>query len=344
MSQKIFIIGSMSQADEIQKQAEYYQFQVENEVRYVKPEPDKTFSQLVADCFENILWADRVYIISKPDGSIGEGIIYEKEFARRTGKKIKILTRDISKYENPIEYAKNQAILEQVRDMVKRQLEFNKTGHGMNHIDRVVALSYQFADAIPYRNAFELELTALLHDVDDYKLQAGYNKSSHAKSILDTVNIPGITKSIVLENIDAIGYSKRLAGRVPETVEAKIVSDADMCDALGATGILRLQEYALNNGGKFFVRDCFPDDHTNMESYREARHEKGKISVCHMFDKILKLKDLMLTRPGQEEAMKRHQFMVEFLHQFFNEEDEPEWTKYLDAFLEKTSKPRFSPN
>lgn len=56
-------------------------------------------------------------------------------------------------------------------------------------------------------------------------------------------------------------------------------------------------------------------------------------SVCHMFEKILKLKDLMLTNSGKEEAIKRHKIVVDFLYHLFSEENAPEWTEYLDKFI-----------
>ena len=51
-----------------------------------------------------------------------------------------------------------------------------------------------------------------------------------------------------------------------------------------------------------------------------------------MSEKLLKLKDLMMTKSGYEEAIKRHQVIVDFLYQFFEEEDVPEWKEYLDKF------------
>ena len=56
-------------------------------------------------------------------------------------------------------------------------------------------------------------------------------------------------------------------------------------------------------------------------------------AVSHMFDKILKLKNLMLTESGKKEAASRHQFVVDFLFHFFDEEDVPEWTEYLKTYL-----------
>ena len=49
--------------------------------------------------------------------------------------------------------------------------------------------------------------------------------------------------------------------------------------------------------------------------------------------KILKLKNLMLTKSGKEEAKSRHQIIVDFLYHLFDEENVPEWTRYLNEYL-----------
>ena len=50
-------------------------------------------------------------------------------------------------------------------------------------------------------------------------------------------------------------------------------------------------------------------------------------------EKILKLKDLMLTDSGKEESKNRHQIVVDFLYHLFNEENAPEWIEYLNNYL-----------
>lgn len=51
-------------------------------------------------------------------------------------------------------------------------------------------------------------------------------------------------KERVLDEIKTIGYNKRLNGITPITLEGRIVSDADMCDGIGATGIIRCYQYS----------------------------------------------------------------------------------------------------
>jgi hypothetical protein len=52
-----------------------------------------------------------------------------------------------------------------------------------------------------------------------------------------------------------------------------------------------------------------------------------------MFEKILKLKGLMLTNSGKKEAGNRHEIIIQILYQLFDEENADDWKKYLDEYL-----------
>ena len=177
-----------------------------------------------------------------------------------------------------------------------------------------------------------VSLIALLHDVDDYKLFGMDNAENltNAKKIMEDCKVDKNIQEQVCLALNNIGYSKRLKGCCPITIEGKIVSDADMCDALGANGILRVYTYSMKNGKPFFNKDIFPIEDITAEKYTKRCADS---SVCHMFEKVLKLKDLMLTKSGKEEAKSRHQIVVDFLYHLFQEENAPEWTNYLNKYL-----------
>lgn len=84
----IYIIGSLSQSNHIKQIADNIK---DANVKYVRPETDKTFSECVSTCFDNIEWADSIYAVLKPDGTIGQGVTYELEYAKRLNKEIKFV-------------------------------------------------------------------------------------------------------------------------------------------------------------------------------------------------------------------------------------------------------------
>lgn len=107
-----------------------------------------------------------------------------------------------------------------------------------------------------------------------------------------------------------------------------IVSDADMCDASGAHGLLRCYAYSMKIKQPFFNRELFPIENISHEKYTTY----DSTSVNHLFEKILKLKDYMLTDVGKKEATKRHLTVVNFLKVYFNEEKADEWLEYLKQY------------
>lgn len=222
----------------------------------------------------------------------------------------------------------------QIRTQVQQLLGQDNSGHDMAHIDRVLSLSLRFATR-ENANQDVVALIALLHDVDDYKLFGAESAQNltNASSILEQVTCSkDDVKRQVLSAIGAIGYGKRLDGLQPATLEGKIVSDADMCDALGATGLFRLYRYNLAHGYPVFDRGFYPSLDMSTAEYAATRK---RTVISHMFEKLLRLKDLMLTDSGKAEAATRHEIMVEFLYHFFREENAPEWIDYLTNYLQK---------
>lgn len=222
-------------------------------------------------------------------------------------------------------------MIEKVKKQVYELLNKDNSGHGNDHIDRVLELSLKFAQK-ETANKDVVALIALLHDVDDYKLFGEENAENltNAKSIMNKANVPNDIQNQVLSSLKCIGYSKLLKGFRPTTIEGKIVSDADMCDALGVNGVLRVYKYSMKNGKPFFDKNVFPIEDMTADKYTRKCADS---SVCHIFEKILKLKDLMMTESGKKEAQERHQIVVDILYHLFEEENTPEWTEYLNDYL-----------
>ena len=222
-------------------------------------------------------------------------------------------------------------MIDEVRKQVYELLNKDNSGHGNDHIDRVLDLSLRFAQKEDADKEI-VSLIALLHDVDDYKLFGRENAENltNATRIMNEANVQDNIQIQVLTSIKSIGYSNLLKGIRPVTVEGKIVSDADMCDALGVNGILRVYKYSMKNGKPFFDRNIFPIEDMTAEQYTKKCADS---SVCHIFEKILKLKDLMMTDSGKEEAQERHKIIVDMLYHLFEEENAQEWIDYLNEYL-----------
>lgn len=224
-------------------------------------------------------------------------------------------------------------MIEKVKEQVNKLLSKDNSGHGMDHINRVLTLSLKFAEK---ENADKniVSLIALLHDVDDYKLfgKECQENLTNAKRIMKSVNIDLKTQKQILDSLKCIGYSKSLKGLRPNSIEGKIVSDADMCDALGAIGILRVHKFGLKINRPFFDKNIFPVEDTIYNYHME----KTSSTVNFIFEVLFKYKNIMLTESGKKEAVTRHQYMIEFLYNYFQEEDAIEWIDYLNNHVKNT--------
>ncbi len=205
--------------------------------------------------------------------------------------------------------------------------------HDMSHIDRVYDLSLRFCKGTPYLDITMIELLAILHDVDDYKLfgEKSAEDLSNAAQIMAECNVNHMALEKVLAGISEIGFNKRLKGIFPSRTETEIVSDADMCDGMGVTGVIRTIQYTQAHGRPFFDKDDFPRKELTCEEYKE---HPSSTAVNHIFEKLLRLPSMMLTAPGAAEAYKRRLWMTNFLRIYFSENNLPEWGEYLVKQME----------
>ena len=192
-------------------------------------------------------------------------------------------------------------ILAETQAYIKKTFLDEGTGHDYFHIERVVTNAKKILET-ENADPFLVELAAWTHDVGDYKLHDGVDKSNELiTAFLQTLQVEQETINKVLEIVSQVSFSK---GNTPTTIEAKIVQDADRLDAIGAVGIARCFAY----GGS-----------VHNVLYNPYDNSKDASSVQHFYDKLFKLKDLMNTETAIKIANKRHQFMENFIEEFYQE-------------------------
>lgn len=193
----------------------------------------------------------------------------------------------------------NDRILKAAELHVKKLFSGEGTGHDYFHVERVVNNAIKIAEN-ENSDLFLVELSARLHDLGDYKLNDGKDRSEELiTQFLKAQNADSELISKVVEIVSQVSFSK---GKKAVSIEAQIVQDADRLDAMGAIGIARCFAY----GGKK-EREIW-----NSENPAET-------SLQHFYDKLLKLKELMNTSAGRKMAEERHRFLEEFLAEFHKE-------------------------
>ena len=101
------------------------------------------------------------------------------------------------------------------------------------------------------------------------------------------------------------------------SLEGKVVQDADRLDAIGAIGIARVMCYSGSTGRPIHKPEMKPRENLTPEEYRNGE----STAIMHFYEKLLKLKDLMNTKYGNELAKGRHEFLELYLDQFYAEWD-----------------------
>lgn len=85
----IYIIGTLSRFDEIQKAALHY-LSLGYSVAIVRLQPDKVKEKIIFECFKNIDKCKKIVAVPHEDGTLGDGTLYEKAYATALGKCVSI--------------------------------------------------------------------------------------------------------------------------------------------------------------------------------------------------------------------------------------------------------------
>jgi uncharacterized protein len=162
-----------------------------------------------------------------------------------------------------------------------------------------------------------LEIASYLHDVGRSYEDESKGKICHAekgaemaRELLATHPISDEQKANIIHCI----RSHRFRGNHrPETLEAKVLFDADKLDAIGAVGIARTFLFAGEVGAKLHNPHVEPED-TEPYSEEDTGYREYKL-------KLSRIKDRMLTTEGRRMAEERHQFIEMFFDRLTEEHE-----------------------
>lgn len=184
--------------------------------------------------------------------------------------------------------------------------------HDWFHVKRVHELALRIAEE---ENADKevVEAAVFLHDIGRAKEDHGKINNhaewgaEKAEKILDNLDY---SQEFIEEVKHCINSHRYSTDPDPDTLEAKVLSDADNLDALGATGISRTFTYGGERGS------VIADPELPVE---DDKSSSGATSVNHLEKKILNLKDRMYTDTGKDIAEERHDYVASFVERFKEE-------------------------
>ncbi len=206
-------------------------------------------------------------------------------------------------------------MINRIEKTVEYLCQNDSSGHDWWHIYRVVNLS----KLIGQKEVVDLQLVevaALLHDLDDWKLSTGeHNNLPIARKLLEENGASNDFIEKVVTIINEVSFKGAGVETKPSTKEAMIVQDADRLDAIGAIGIARTFAYGGYKNQPLHNPNLKPNLHKDFEEYKKTRTS----TINHFYEKLLLLKDRLNTNTAKNIAIQRHQFMEQFLKQFYTE-------------------------
>jgi uncharacterized protein len=201
-------------------------------------------------------------------------------------------------------------------DFVRETLAGAEAGHDWFHIERVYKTALTINEG-EKGNPLVVALAALLHDIADSKFNGGDEEMGPAKAgaFMSSLSLPGDLIIHVQQIIRNMSYKASLGEVDFASRELDIVQDADRLDAIGAIGIARAFTYGGYKNRVMYDPEIPADLHMSKEVYKNS----AAPTINHFYEKLLRLKALMRTTVGKDLAEKRHQFMLLYLDQFYNE-------------------------
>lgn len=189
--------------------------------------------------------------------------------------------------------------------------------HGFDHVERVYRMALKLA-ALENADAEIVGAAALLHDAVAAHLEGGARAEHHhasaefAAQILATENWQSARIAAVQHCIRAHRFR---ATESPQTLEAKILFDADKLDVIGASGVARTIAYAVQAGQPAYA----PPSARFLATGEKEPNEPHSAYHEYLF-KLRHIANTLHTPTARALAQKRHQILQNFFEALAEEQ------------------------
>lgn len=210
------------------------------------------------------------------------------------------------------------SLIEKTKGYVQAKLEGAEAGHDWFHVLRVYANALAIAEKEQV-DTLVVQLAALLHDIADSKFHNGDETIGPklATTFLESEKVPQETITHVVHIIQHLSFKNSFDKIKPSfsSKELFVVRDADRLDAMGAIGIARAFHYGGYKNRELYNPEIPPKLDMTKEEYKASKAP----TINHFYEKLLRIKDRIHTQTGKQMAEERHEFMLQYLQQFYRE-------------------------
>lgn len=182
-----------------------------------------------------------------------------------------------------------------------------ESAHDFDHVLRVLALAEKLARA----EGADLDIVraaVLLHDIAraDEDMTGGDHATMAADRAREILSTHGVAPEKIDAIVHAIAAHRFRTNAPPQTLEAKILFDADKLDSIGAVGVARTYQVsgALNQR---LWSEVLPDALATRQQ-RNSNHS----AYAEFVVKLSKVRDRLFTATARQIAAERHAYMADF--------------------------------
>ena len=212
-------------------------------------------------------------------------------------------------------------------NLVKEKMASNDPSHDFFHVLRVMNLALLILGK-EFANDHDIDVevvlfSALFHDIADFKYDFQSEKTSEElikERLSDFFSLNHISEEKIekiIYIVSNISFRKELEGKnLTLSKEFKIVRDADRLEAIGSIGVARCFGYSSVSKTVFYDASVERIQKLTADIYNKQTKTKNTTAFNHFHEKVLLLKDRMLTETGKAMSESRHRFIVDFLGQF----------------------------
>ena len=208
-----------------------------------------------------------------------------------------------------------QLIIDLAITFARARMSRLHSSHGWDHVERVRRTAEKIAATEKDADLFIVEASAILHDIARIDEVDSTGNDCHAEK----------GSRMAYDFLTANGLDEERAGRirlcilshryrndhVPDSIEAKILYDADKLDSIGAVGIGR----AFLFSGEVVARLHNSDIDVNLT----RAYSKEDTAYREYMIKMRFIRDKMLTAEGKRLAEERHRYMAQFFDRLQDE-------------------------
>ncbi|MSR78834.1 MAG: phosphohydrolase [Candidatus Taylorbacteria bacterium] len=201
---------------------------------------------------------------------------------------------------------------------VEKRLSHDASGHDWFHTRRVWEMA-KFLQSKEGGEAEVIEIAALLHCAAEHDLRSVHSEKMRTYTlmgILDVLDVDGAKREKI---IDIVQWSHYKGGETekPQTIEGKIVQDANFLETVGAIGVARAFTAGGYLGRLIHNPAIKPMVKLTNELYQKRKREGT--SVNYLFEKPLQIVTLLNTQTAKKIGESRLKFTKLFLSEFFKE-------------------------